>query len=100
VPTYERTAQFDRDFAGLSAEAKKLFRDAARKFVEDLEQLPPGQFRKSLRVFPMKGAPGIWEMTFDGNDGRATFQFGDEITGGDPHVMWRRVGKHSIYANP
>src|SRR4051812_15750132 len=29
-------------------------------------------------------------------DGRATFEYGDEVHGGQPHIIWRRVGTHAI----
>jgi hypothetical protein len=31
-------------------------------------------------------------------DGRATFQYGDEIQTGKPHVIWWRVGTHATSA--
>ncbi|MFD6425369.1 hypothetical protein [Streptomyces sp. NPDC060198] len=30
-------------------------------------------------------------------DGRATWQYGDEVRAGEPHVIWRRVGGHEIF---
>ncbi|MBI2865251.1 MAG: hypothetical protein HYX94_11880 [Chloroflexi bacterium] len=54
----------------------------------------------SLRVKAVKGAPGVWEMTwsFSGPDGRATF----ELIGveGEPAVRWRRSGDHRIWREP
>ena len=35
-----------------------------------------------------------------GADGRATFEYGDPLTEGEPHVVWRRVGTHSIFNQP
>jgi hypothetical protein len=34
------------------------------------------------------------------DDGRATFQFGDSVVEGEPHVIWRRVGTHNIFGQP
>jgi hypothetical protein len=34
------------------------------------------------------------------DDGRLTFQFGDEVIKGEPHVIWRRVGTHDIFDEP
>ena len=35
-----------------------------------------------------------------GYDRRATFQYGDEVHTGQPHVIWRRVGTHAIFRRP
>ena len=54
----------------------------------------------SLRVKPLRAAPGVWEMTwsFSGPDGRATWEW---VKGADgPLVRWRRVGDHSIFGSP
>jgi hypothetical protein len=93
VPTYERLLRFDRDYEALSASDKKAFKEAVRKFVEDLER---GRgFRKGLRVKGVQGAPGVYEMTWADN-GRATFSFGRSVRGKEPHVIWRRGGTHDV----
>jgi hypothetical protein len=45
------------------------------------------------------GHPGVYELSF-GEGGRATFAYGDEVVPGQPHVIWRRIGDHSIFADP
>ncbi len=93
MPTYERLLRFNRDYEALSAEEKSAFKDAVRKFVEDLER---GEgFRKGLRVKGVRGSPGVYEMTWAG-DGRATFSYGNSVRKGEPHVIWRRVGSHDV----
>jgi len=47
----------------------------------------------------VQAAAGIFEMTW-APDGRATFQFGPEVVAGQPHVIWRRIGRHEILARP
>jgi len=96
MPTFERTARFDRDLRALTPEQRRRFTRAARKFVADLEA---GAFRAGLRVKKIEGADGIFEMTF-APDGRATFEFGDERFPDEPHVIWRRVGTHDILRTP
>jgi hypothetical protein len=100
VPTFDRTETFIRDHRRLSPAQARAFKAAVVKFVEDLERLPPGRFRASLRVKPMQGAPGIFEMTWEGGDGRATFQYGEALRPGEPHIIWRRVGGHAIFDEP
>lgn len=39
------------------------------------------------------------EMAF-APDGRATWQFGDEVMAGQVHVVWRRIGTHAIFRSP
>jgi hypothetical protein len=47
----------------------------------------------------VQGSPGIWEMTW-APDGRATFAYGPEVIADEAHVIWRRIGDHSILADP
>ncbi len=97
MPTYTRLPRFDRDWAELSAEQKAAFKGAVRKFVDDLER---GRgFRKGLRVKGVQGSPGIYELTW-ADDGRATFQYGESPAKGEPHVIWRRIGTHSVLRKP
>jgi hypothetical protein len=35
-----------------------------------------------------------------GGDGRATFEYGDEIQPGEAHIIWRRIGTHSVFRQP
>jgi len=96
LPTYQRLPRFNKDFARLSAQEQERFAEAVAKFVADLLG---GRFRAGLRVRGIEGAPGIFEMTW-APDGRATFEYGDEITSGEPHIIWRRVGGHNIFSAP
>lgn len=97
MPTYARTARFLKDHAALSSEEKARFRIAVDKFIEDLTARRP--LRSGLRVKGIKGADGLYEMTW-ADDGRATFQWGEEIVPGVPHVIWRRVGTHQVFGEP
>ena len=47
----------------------------------------------------VKGAARIFEMTWAA-DGRATFEYGSEITPGEIHIIWRRVGTHDVFTTP
>jgi hypothetical protein len=42
---------------------------------------------------------GAREITFAA-DGRATFEYGNEVIAGEPHVVWRRVGTHDVLSEP
>ena len=97
MPTHEEFAQFLREFSALTAAQQAQFLDAIRKMVNDL-QAGKG-FRARLRVKGVQGHPGIFEMTWSPN-GRATFHFGPEVQPGEPHIVWRRIGDHSILKNP
>lgn len=96
MPTWSKTESFQKDYARLSTTDKKKFKAAVAGFVADLKA---GGFRKGLRVKGIKGAEGIFEMTW-AKDGRATFQYGREIRPKTPHVIWRRCGDHAIFKNP
>lgn len=59
------------------------------------KDLPP-----RLRVSRVQGYAGVWELSF-GPDDRATFSYGEPVTPGEPfHVVWRRIGDHSIFDRP
>jgi len=53
-----------------------------------------------LRVKNVDSHAGIFEMTWDWPDGRATFRYGDEQRPGEAHVIWRLVGGHEIFKQP
>lgn len=97
MPTFDTTARFDKDYAALSADAKARFREAVRKYVEDLRR--DGLPRAALGIRSMRKRPGVFEFHFDGN-GRATFEYGNEIVPGEVHIVWRRIGTHDIYDAP
>jgi hypothetical protein len=86
LPTYALTARFRRDLDGLSPQQRAAFRAAVEAFVHDLGE---ERFRPGLRVKGVKGAAGVFEMTW-APDGRATFQYWASKAGGGPHVIWRR----------
>lgn len=107
---YERTASFRADFNRLTAQERTSFIEAVRRFnmaadawVRDQEPWPA-----ALRVKAVRGAPGIWEMTwsFSGPDGRATFEWVSvsvHPAGGTlqaPAVRWRRIGSHRVLTEP
>ena len=47
----------------------------------------------------MQGREDVWEMTW-APDGRATFHFGNPVTEGEVHIIWRRIGTHEIFTRP
>ena len=97
MPTYTRTDTFKRDYSRLSAADKARFRAAVLSFVSDVGG---GKgFRKSLRVKGVQGAKGVFEMTW-APDGRATFEYGEELASGQTHIVWRRVGTHDVLNRP
>ena len=97
MPTYAWLARFRADFKRLTPQQQQAFLAAVRAFVEGLAGA--GGFRSSLRVKGVKGASGIFEMTW-APDGRATFEYGPSRVNGQPHVVWRRVGTHEIFTQP
>ncbi len=93
MPTFERLARFDRDLEALTPQQRSAFLASVKKFVDDLVA---GQgFRKGLCVKGVRGADGIFELTWS-PDGRVTFSYGKSIGGSEPHIVWRRVGTHEV----
>lgn len=97
MPTYAWLARFRVDFERLTPAQQSAFLAAVAQFVEDLHR--GSAFRNGLRVKGIQGATGIFELTW-ASDGRATFEYGREVSEGEPHVVWRRVGTHSIFKQP
>ncbi len=97
MPTYSWVASFRADFDRLTSAQQAAFLVAIAHFIADLQT--GGRFRKGLRIKGVKGASGIFEMTW-ADDGRATFQYGEEVRPGELHVIWRRVGTHDVFQTP
>ncbi|MGI9113098.1 MAG: hypothetical protein ACR2GT_13035 [Gaiellaceae bacterium] len=102
---YQTTPAFDGDIRRLSdGERRNFGRVIKEKFVPaaDAVATDPGSAKwpKQLRVKSVKGAAGIWEMTwsFSGPDGRATFEW--IAIDGQPAIRWHRVGGHEIFKDP
>jgi hypothetical protein len=104
APTFDRTDDFKRDYRGFDDPAKReQVRSSLQHFIEDLTAIEEGRasdFRPGLRVKSMKGHPGILEMSWEHDDGRATFQWGVPVREGMRHVLWRRIGGHEIFGAP
>lgn len=98
MPTFARLARFDREFRRLSRELQRAFLKMLPTFIDALRVSPPA-FPPSLRIKRVQGTEGVWEISF-APDGRATFEYGPEVTPGEPHVIWRRIGDHSVLADP
>ena len=97
MPTYAWLARFRADFERLSPQQQAAFLVAVARFVDDLQAGRP--FQRGLRVKGVQGATGTFEMTW-APDGRATFEYGPEVTAGQPHIVWRRVDTHTIFDRP
>ena len=102
MPTYEQSGRFRRDWARLTRVQRARLLAARDSLIADLRAMEAGRrrsYRPGLRVKGVKGAPGVFEMTW-APDGRATFSWGDAIIPGQRHVIWRRCGTHDILDRP
>jgi hypothetical protein len=96
---YQTTPAFDRDYKRLPRRHQQKFREVVPKFRGAAERAAAGEDKpwpKGLRVKPVQGAPGIWEMTWSMKDpdGRATWEWTD--VAGEAAIRWRRVGNHEV----
>jgi hypothetical protein len=98
MPANEPLPEFRSDYARLTEEQKRAFHQVVKKSIVDLRA--GRAFRASLRVKSLQSQPGIFELTWQGNDGCATFDYGPEKRPGEPHIRWRRIGGHEILQNP
>jgi mRNA-degrading endonuclease YafQ of YafQ-DinJ toxin-antitoxin module len=96
VPTYQARRRFLRDHKNLTSEQVAAWEKALELFIACLRR---GRFEPSLRVKRVQGYPGVWEMTW-APDGRATFEYGDELRAGEQHIIWRRIGTHGVFRQP
>lgn len=97
MPTFAWLARFGADVDRLSPAQQEAFLAAVANFVADLQD--DQGFRPGLRVKGVKGATGVFEMTWAA-DGRATFQYGAAVAPGTVHIVWRRVGTHQVFRTP
>jgi mRNA-degrading endonuclease YafQ of YafQ-DinJ toxin-antitoxin module len=98
MPTRDVLASFWRDWDRLTPQQQRAFRKSVAQFIADLAGGSQG-FHPRLRVKRVQGHSGVWEMSW-APDGRATFEYGDEIQPGEAHIIWRRVGTHSVFRAP
>lgn len=81
------------------------FKEALATFITALKayEANPAGYRdwpSSLRYEHLTATKGVKAITwsFSGPDGRATFHF--KTVDDEMFLVWRRVGRHSIYKNP
>jgi hypothetical protein len=96
VPTHAERERFLREYSRLTREQRGAFLAAVGLFVAGLGAQ---RFDQKLRIKRVQGQRGVWELTW-APDGRATFEYGDPVRAGDPHIIWRRVGTHDIFRQP
>jgi mRNA-degrading endonuclease YafQ of YafQ-DinJ toxin-antitoxin module len=90
APTFDRLAQFKRDYRKLTREQCQRFRAAAKKVIAPLSTTPPGEPAQPL-VRELQGHPGFYEVYVD-RDTRAVYTFGQAVRHGQPHIIWCRIG--------
>ncbi|MFE6459703.1 hypothetical protein ACFVP0_19880 [Streptomyces cinereoruber] len=98
MPTYEALPRCTADLDRLSPTQRWRFRRAVLEaFVPDLRTRRP--FHPGLRIKGIRCAPGVYKLTW-APDGRATWCYGRARIAGDRHIVWRRIGTHSILTSP
>ena len=96
MPTHAELQRFLRDYTRLTPSQRAAFGEAVTLFVAGVAAK---RFDPRLRVKRVQGAPQVWEMSW-APDGRATFEYGPEVRPGEAHIIWRRIGTHSIFRQP
>lgn len=86
------------EFKRLSTTQQALFNAAVKLMVADLKAKQP--FHARLRVKGVQGTTGVYEMTWEMPDGRATFNFEKPRRASEAHIHWRRIGGHDILKQP
>jgi hypothetical protein len=98
APTFDRLAQFKRDYAKLNPAQRQLFRVAAKKIVAPLSTTPPGDPGEPL-VREIKDHPGFFEVRF-ATGIRAIYTFGRAVRPGQAHLIWCRIGTDEALDKP
>jgi hypothetical protein len=99
----ETTPAFDSDYRRLAPHAaafRDVVRDRSAPACDTYAREPATPWPAALRVKPVRGAPGVLEMTwsFASADGRATFEL--VTVEGELRCRWRRVGDHAVFKKP
>lgn len=100
---YQRLDSFLADYKRLSAQEQALFLAAVRQMNEAYARRgdQPLLLRPaSLRIRAVRGAPGIWELTWPsaGPAGWATFDY--VTSAGERALRWRRGSGRRIVQQP
>lgn len=98
MPTRDVLASFWRDWDRLTPQQQRAFRQALTQFIADVAS-GDQSFHPRLRVKRVQGHRGVWETSW-APDGRATFEYGDEVRTGEQHIIWPRIGTHSVFRRP
>jgi hypothetical protein len=98
APTFDRLAQFKRDYEKLTPSQREQFRAAVKKFVAPFSTTPPGDVGDPL-VRKLKEHAGYYELRF-ARGARAIYTFGRAIRRGQPHVVWCRIGSDAALDQP
>ena len=106
IPTFEAMQRFWIEFDDLPAYQREAFGRARQEFVRASKRWEASGcaggavFPDALRVKPVKGQRGIWELTWAG-DGRCTWEYGTSLRE-EPscHILWRCIGSHESFRDP
>jgi hypothetical protein len=105
MPTFEVDERFWNEYAHLSTDQQRRFRETRDQFVAVLRAWEAGgcigipRFPRSLGVKPMASNRNVWELAW-APDGRCTWSYGTPRVPGTCHIVWRRIGSHAIYDDP
>lgn len=99
---YQTTPAFNRDFKRRPRHHQDKFRELIPRLDTAAQRAAAGKDKpwpKGMRIKPIQGAPGIWELTWSMKDpdGRATWEWVQ--VEGQVAIRWRRVGDHAVLDN-
>jgi len=98
APTFDRLAQFKRDYENLPQSQRDRFRAAVKMFVAPFSTGPLLDVGGAL-VRELRDHPGFYELRLDTGT-RAIYTFGEAIRRGQPHVVWCRIGSDEVLDQP
>ena len=97
MPTHDKEDTFWADWKQLTPEQRRYFQIKVTELTRKIKQgiITPTE----LGLKKYRGQAGIWEFRFGGNS-RALLRLGNEVELGELHIIWLRIGTHTIYNNP
>ncbi len=105
MPTFDAHERFWQEYRHLRPEQQVLFKQALHSFIQALQTWErerhsgSPRFPAQLGVTPMVNHTNILEFRW-APDGRCTWEYGTRRQGRGFHIIWRRIGTHSIYDEP
>ena len=89
------------DYSGLTREQKDIVKNSLPNFKKAIEERN-ASLRRKLNLHPLGhvGPPIIWGGHLINRKSDFVFTYNHDTYDGEPAILIRRIGDHSVYKNP